>query len=178
MSFLRNFIQNTKKLIRGLQNFFFFFFLQNTHNFCSQNFKLSRLSKITLRDLKPRTHRIVARRSEKQSFVRINRVISLTLQSPLSAIKPARCLWRRLGESFYIFSSSVRRCVAATIMVKIYWDFRLFPRFSKFEVRARKSISGYLLNVIGYFNLGGVDRLPGYILSLVGPFLNFWILRS
>ena len=65
-----------------------------------------------------------------------------------------------------------------TIMVEIYWEFRLFPRFSKFEIRTRKSILGYLLNVIGYFNLGGVGRLPGYILSLIGPFLNFWILRS
>ena len=65
-----------------------------------------------------------------------------------------------------------------TIMVKIYWEFRLFPRFSKFEVRARKSILGYLLIAIGYFDLGGVYGLPGHILSHVGPFLNFWILRS
>ena len=42
----------------------------------------------------------------------------------------------------------------------------------------RKWIFGYLLNVIGYFNLGGVGRLPGYILSLIGPFWNFWIFRS
>ena len=54
------------------------------------------------------------------------------------------------------------------IWVKIYWEFRLFSSFSKFEVRARKLILGYLLNVIKYFNLGGVGRLPGYIFSLVG----------
>ena len=53
--------------------------------------------------------------------------------------------------------------VDGTIPVKIYWEFRLFPRFSKFEVPVRNSILGYLLNVIGYFNLGGVYRLQGYI---------------
>ena len=65
-----------------------------------------------------------------------------------------------------------------TIMFKIYSEFHLFPRFSKFEVRARKSILGYFFNVIRYCNLGGVSRLQGYILSLVGLFWNFWILRS
>ena len=62
-------------------------------------------------------------------------------------------------------------------MSKYIENFRLFPRFSKFEVRARKSILGFLLNVIGYFNLGWVGRLPGYILSLTGQFWNFWILQ-
>ena len=65
-----------------------------------------------------------------------------------------------------------------TIMFKIYSEFHLFPRFSKFEVRARKSILGYLFNLIEYFKLRRLGRLPGYILSLTGPFLNSWILRS
>ena len=65
-----------------------------------------------------------------------------------------------------------------TILVKIYWHFWSFFRFSKFEVLAKKSILGYLLNGIGYFKLGGVYRLPGYILSLVGTFFTFWILKS
>ena len=65
-----------------------------------------------------------------------------------------------------------------TIWVKIYSEFGLFPRFSKFEVRARKSILGYLFDLIEYLDLGGVGRLPGYILSLTGLFQHFWILRS
>ena len=65
-----------------------------------------------------------------------------------------------------------------TTLVKIYWEFLLFPRFSKFEVLTRKSILGYLLNVIGYFNLVGVYRLQGYIPSLVGTFLTFCFLKS
>ena len=83
-----------------------------------------------------------------------------------------------IGIKFLILFPPQKKFTRVTIKVEIYWEFRLFPRFSKFEVRARKSILGYLLNVIGYFNLGGVGRLPGYILSLTGPFLNFWILRS
>ena len=58
------------------------------------------------------------------------------------------------------------------------WQFWLFYRFLKIEVRAKKWILGYLFNLIEYFNVEGVDWLPGYILSLIGPFLNFWILRS
>ena len=65
-----------------------------------------------------------------------------------------------------------------TIMVKIYWEFRLFPRFSKFQVRAKKSILSYLFNLIEQINLGGVDRLRGCILGLAGLFWSFWILRS
>ena len=63
--------------------------------------------------------------------------------------------------------------LSETILVKIYWHFWSFLRFWKFEVLAKKSILGYLLNGIGYFNLGGVYRLPGYILSLVETFLTF-----
>ena len=65
-----------------------------------------------------------------------------------------------------------------TIMVKLYWEFRLFPRFSKFQVRAKKSILSYLFNLIEQINLGGVDRLRGCILGLAGLFWSFWILRS
>ena len=65
-----------------------------------------------------------------------------------------------------------------TISDITYWQFWLFYRFSKIEVRAKKWILGFLFNLIEYFNLEEVGRLPGYILSLVGPFLNFWILRS
>ena len=65
-----------------------------------------------------------------------------------------------------------------TISCKIFWEFRLFWRFSRFKVRTKKSILSYLFNLIEYFDSRGVDRLPGYILSLTGPFLSFWILRS
>ena len=50
--------------------------------------------------------------------------------------------------------------------------------FEHFFVFQNLKFLGYLLNGIGYFNLGGVYRLPGYILSLVGTFLTFWILKS
>ena len=65
-----------------------------------------------------------------------------------------------------------------TIWVEIYWEFWSFPRFIKFEALVRKSILGYLLDSIGCFNLGGAFRLLDYIISLIGPFLNFWILKS
>ena len=51
-------------------------------------------------------------------------------------------------------------------------------RFSKIEVRAKKWILGYLFNLVEYFNLGRVGRLPGHILSFIRPFLNFWIVLS
>jgi len=57
-------------------------------------------------------------------------------------------------------------------------EFWVFHRFSRIKARTRKWISGYSFNWIEYFDLGGVYWLPGYILSLIGPFLNFWILRS
>jgi len=41
----------------------------------------------------------------------------------------------------------------------------------------RKLLLCYLLNTIKYFHLERVYRLPGYNLSLIGPSLNFWILR-
>ena len=58
------------------------------------------------------------------------------------------------------------------------WQFCLFKRFSKIEVRAKKLNLGYFFNLIEYFDLEGVCRLLGYILSLVGQIWNFWILRS
>ena len=46
------------------------------------------------------------------------------------------------------------------------WQFWLFYRFSKM-------ILGHLFNLIEHFNLGRVDRLPGYTLSLIRQFLKF-----
>ena len=46
---------------------------------------------------------------------------------------------------------------------------RIWLIFTFFE------ILGYQLNVIRYFKLRGIYRLPCYILSLIGPFL---VLRS
>ena len=68
--------------------------------------------------------------------------------------------------------------IDAAIFHKICWEFRLFCRFSRFKVPAKKWILGYLFNYVEYFDLGRVSRLPGHILSLIWPFLNFWILRS
>ena len=64
----------------------------------------------------------------------------------------------------------------ATISDITCWQFWLFYRFSKIEARAKKWILGYIFNLIEYSNLEGVGSIQGYI--LIGPFLNFWVLRS
>ena len=81
-------------------------------------------------------------------------------------------LWKKHGHYFDFLVGFLTACNLwlIAIPVKIYWHFWLFPRFSKFEVLAKKSILGYLLNVIGYFNLRGVYRLPCWnIIDLLDP---------
>ena len=68
--------------------------------------------------------------------------------------------------------------VSETIRAIIYLHFWLIYHFSKIEVRARMSILGPQLDLIDYFDLGGIYWFLGYISSPTGPFLNFWILRS
>ena len=47
------------------------------------------------------------------------------------------------------------------IFHKIYWEFRLFWRFSRFKVWTRKSILGYLFNLI-WSNISIWDRLADF----------------
>ena len=62
--------------------------------------------------------------------------------------------------------------VLPTIMVKMYWQFWVFQRFSK--VKQKMATPAYPLYFIRYFNLGGVYWLPGYILRLK----HFWAFGS
>ena len=86
-----------------------------------------------------------------------------------------------VANNFQWLNKSNRDPRIPTIWVKIYWEFGLFPRFSKFEVRARKCILGYLFNLIEYFNLGGdwqTSRLYSEPYWTILELLDPQILRS
>ena len=73
--------------------------------------------------------------------------------------------------SVWLSSLCILTNFRATISdITYYWQFWLFHRFWKIEVQAKNWILGYyLFNLIEYFNMEGVGRLPGFILSLIRP---------
>ena len=77
---------------------------------------------------------------------------------PLESLKGT--FWtRKFALKLKLDPPQSRNChflISQTMLVKIYWEFWVFYRFSRIKALTRMSISGYPFNLIECFNLGGI----------------------